>query len=61
MADKKYKQISRDPDHLNIELEKMTEKLNSLRSVVDSLRAEFPHEAMELQKANDTLNIQHRI
>lgn len=61
VADKKYKQVSRDPDHLSAELEKMGEKLNSLSSVVDSLRAEFPHETMDLQKANDTLNIQHRI
>lgn len=61
LCDKKYKQVSRDPEHLLSELEKMSEKLNSLNSVVDSLRDQFPHDAVELQKANDILTMQHRI
>ena len=61
LCDKKYKQVSRDPDHLGGELEKVSEKLNSLNSVVDSLREQFPHETVELQKANDILTMQHRI
>merc|ERR1712168_1456618 len=61
LCDKKYKQVSRDPDHLAGELEKVSEKLNSLNSVVDSLRDQFPNETVELQKANDILTMQHRI
>ena len=53
--------MSRDPDHLAGELEKVSEKLNSLNSVVDSLRDQFPNETVELQKANDILTMQHRI
>jgi len=59
--DKKYKPASRDPDHLAAEHAKMEEKLNSLNTVVDTLREQFPANASDLRKANDILNLQHKI
>ena len=59
--DKKYKSSSRDSEHLSIEHRKMEEKLNSLNTVVDTLREQFPGNASELRKAHDILNLQHKV
>ena len=59
--DKKYKPSSRDPEHLSTEHSKIEEKLNSLNSVVDTLKEQFPSDGSELRKAADILNLQHKI
>jgi len=63
VMDKKYKPLTRDNEVVKNELDKMSEKLNSIRSVVHGLQDEFPnhHHQVELNKASDMLNIQQRL